>query len=77
MQARTPFLSKMGVNSYYSCGIRSEDHFCSLNELKETASCRQKQSFKKRVNEYATTHRREVLGQKVQNFAMNPYIQNN
>lgn len=38
MQARTPFLFKMGVHSYYNCGIRSEDHFCSLNELKETAS---------------------------------------
>lgn len=57
-QARTPFLFKMRVHSYYSCGIRSEDRFCLLNELRETALCRQKQSFKKTVNEYSTTQQK-------------------
>jgi len=42
MQTTTPFLLKIGVHSYYSCGIASENRFCSLNELKETASLQQK-----------------------------------
>lgn len=62
MQARTPFLFKMGVHSYYNCGIRSEDHFCSLNELKETASPTKAEFQEKSY--WIHDHTPEVLGPK-------------
>lgn len=62
MQARTPFLFKMGVHSYYNCGIRSEDHFCSLNELKETVSLTKAEFQEKSY--WIHDHRAEVLGPK-------------